>query len=170
MDLRTKKSKQLIKSTFLKLRKTLPLEKIKVRELCRIAEINKSTFYRYYIDIYDLSSQLEDELVQQVLADFKGKDMLFDDPVKFFASLPMVRNDELLILFRGEPNKMFMKMEDQLLDYYANYLDTDEQKIRLTFMISGSMRVIQRFFADPNVGNEQVVQELSVILEDFQGK
>lgn len=168
MDLRTKKSKQLIKSTFLELRKELPLEKIKVRELCRIAEINKSTFYHYYVDIYDLSSQLQDELVQQVLTDFKGKDMLFDDPVKFFASLPMVRNDDLLILFRGEPNKLFMKMEDQLLDYYCQYLDTDEQKIRLTFMISGSMRVIQRFFADPTVDNETVIHALADALEGLQ--
>ena len=51
MDMRVKKTKRSIINAFLELRSKMPLEKIRVNELCRIAEINKSTFYAHYQDI-----------------------------------------------------------------------------------------------------------------------
>ena len=45
-------------NAFLELRSKKALEKITVRELCEKAEINKSTFYTHFRDIYDLSEYL----------------------------------------------------------------------------------------------------------------
>lgn len=167
MDLRVKKTKQLIKSTFLDLRKENSLEKIKVRELCRIAEINKSTFYHHYLDIYDLSDKLEDEIIENIFNQFKGKELLFEDPMSFFSSLPIMLDRELLILFKGNEQTLFFKMERQLLDYYSNYLDTDEQKIRLSFLIGGAMRVFQRFLSDKSIDQEKILSTLAEILEEI---
>ena len=58
MDLRIEKTERSIVRAFLKLRAEKPLEKIRVKELCEKAEINKSTFYAHYRDIFDLSEQL----------------------------------------------------------------------------------------------------------------
>ena len=41
------KSQKYIIETFLELRKHKPIEKISVVELCKKADINKSTFYVY---------------------------------------------------------------------------------------------------------------------------
>ena len=68
MDLRIVKTKSLIKNAFLELRKKKPIEKITVKELCQNAQINKSTFYSHYNDIFDLSDTLENEVVDNILS------------------------------------------------------------------------------------------------------
>ena len=60
MDIRIEKTKTAIHNTFLELRSKKPLEKITIKELCEKAQINKSTFYSHYKDIYDLSDQTDD--------------------------------------------------------------------------------------------------------------
>ena len=51
----------------MELRAQKPLEKIKVKELCDLACINKSTFYAHYQDIYALANAMEDEMVHAVV-------------------------------------------------------------------------------------------------------
>ena len=67
MDMRVKKTKRSIINAFLELRSKMPLEKIRINELCRIAEINKSTFYAHYQDVYQLSEEVEQEVLQSYL-------------------------------------------------------------------------------------------------------
>ena len=83
MDLRIVKTRKAIQSAFIELRKTTPLEKIRVRDLCRIALINKSTFYNHYADAFALSEEMENELLSQCMDDFEFKDCLLTDPMKF---------------------------------------------------------------------------------------
>ena len=67
MDLRERKTKRAIKDAFLQLRAKKPLERITIKELSDIAEISKATFYLHYKDIYDLSEQLQNEVVQDIM-------------------------------------------------------------------------------------------------------
>ena len=52
LDIRIEKTERAIKQAFMELRAQKPLEKIKVKELCDLACINKSTYYAHYQDIY----------------------------------------------------------------------------------------------------------------------
>lgn len=67
MDLRERKTKRAIKDAFLQLRVKKPLERIRVKELSELAQISKATFYLHYKDIYDLSEQLRNEVVQDIM-------------------------------------------------------------------------------------------------------
>lgn len=51
---------------FWKLYEKKPIEKISVRELCEIAGYNRTTFYNYYIDIYDLLEYAIEDLTQPI--------------------------------------------------------------------------------------------------------
>ena len=68
MDLRIEKTEKAIRNAFMELRARMPLEKIRVRELCAAACINKSTFYAHYTDIYALSETLEEETVRSIVS------------------------------------------------------------------------------------------------------
>ena len=59
MDIRVARTDRAIEKAFMELRAKNPLEKIKIKDLCALACINKSTFYAHYEDIYALSSGLE---------------------------------------------------------------------------------------------------------------
>lgn len=65
-DARIKYTKLTIRNTFLDLLKKFPVEKITVAEICRVAEINRATFYRYYDNQYDLLSALENEMFDEI--------------------------------------------------------------------------------------------------------
>ena len=67
MDLRIERTKRNIINAFLELRAKKPLEKITIKELAELAMINKATFYSHYNDIYDLSEQLETEVIATVI-------------------------------------------------------------------------------------------------------
>lgn len=66
MDRRTKYTKTVIKDTFLNLLETKDITNITVTEICKEADINRATFYRYYIDIYDLLNKVEEEFTEEL--------------------------------------------------------------------------------------------------------
>ena len=66
MDRRTKYTKKIIKDTFIDLSSEKDINKVTVSEICKIADINRATFYRYYLDVYDLLDKMEEEFVDAV--------------------------------------------------------------------------------------------------------
>ena len=83
MDMRTKKTNRSIKNAFLQLRARKPVERITVKELSELAEISKATFYLHYQDIFDLSEQMEYEVIQNIIADVVGSGIDVFDTVEF---------------------------------------------------------------------------------------
>ena len=51
-DLRTRYTRQVITDAFLQLLRQKPVEGITVKEVCALAQINRSTFYRQYKDCF----------------------------------------------------------------------------------------------------------------------
>ncbi len=66
-DRRTKYTKSVIREAFYQLLREKPLKKITVTDICKIAEINRSTFYSYYEDVMALSESIQDELFENLL-------------------------------------------------------------------------------------------------------
>ena len=60
------KAENAIKEQFLEFLTEKPIDKISVSELCRSMEINRSTFYAYYEDIYHLLDALKNDLLQDM--------------------------------------------------------------------------------------------------------
>jgi Transcriptional regulator len=56
----------IIQVNFISLLKQKPLNKITVKEICTLAEINRATFYKYYADAYDLMEKIEDEMLLEL--------------------------------------------------------------------------------------------------------
>lgn len=59
-------TKQLLRDSLVELLESQELHKISVRTLCQRAEINRSTFYRYYTSPFDLLKEIENAFLQQV--------------------------------------------------------------------------------------------------------
>ncbi len=74
MDRRIKYTKKTIKDTFIKLLDEKDIKKITVSEICKLADINRATFYRYYIDVYDLLDKIQDEFINEL------KEPYLEDP------------------------------------------------------------------------------------------
>lgn len=59
MDARVRYTKKVIQESFFKLLKQMPVNKITVKGICDLSEINRATFYKYYTDPFDLMRQIE---------------------------------------------------------------------------------------------------------------
>ncbi len=65
-DRRVRKSQQAIQSAFLELLKGESFEKLTVQQLADKADINRGTFYSYYLDKYDLLEQIENQIIDDL--------------------------------------------------------------------------------------------------------
>ena len=65
-DRRIRKSKQAIHHAFLQLLTETSFDKLTIQQLTETADINRSTFYSYYVDKYDLLEEIENKLIQDL--------------------------------------------------------------------------------------------------------
>lgn len=171
MDIRIEKTKTAITNTFLELRSKKPLEKITIKELCEQAKINKSTFYSHYKDIYDLSDQLETEVVTSVLQSMQHPEKLFEDPAAFTKELslgylsmsPLIR-----ILFSGTRSgelvrKIECHLKKHIFSSHPEYEADPMKNIILTYNIYGSYYA---FFGNQQYGQEYTVTAIAQIAQE----
>ena len=60
---KTRYTKMAIQDSLFELMGKKPIEKITITELCKNADINRTTFYAHYSDQYDLLSKIENETI-----------------------------------------------------------------------------------------------------------
>lgn len=150
MDIRVKKTKRSIINAFLELRSKMPLEKIRVNELCRIAEINKSTFYSHYQDIYQLSDEVEQEVIQSYL-DIPHPEYVLHNPEEFVRELfhAFYAHEQLFrILFSGSRSSVLTEkiaegLRELILRQYPQYADNPVFHTLITYRVYGSCYAFQ---------------------------
>ena len=62
-DARKRYTQMVLKQSLLKLLKEKPVNKITVKEVCELAQLNRATFYAHYSDCFALLESIENELI-----------------------------------------------------------------------------------------------------------
>jgi len=158
MDLRVIKTKKNIRDAFLELRKKHSLDEIKVNTLCEKAMINKTTFYNHYQDIYELSEELEAEVLDSFFENFKDIDMMLTDANRFISGMHAAleaENDMLRILFMDKLDELVARIEKHIRKYYAK-----EDQMLISFLIGGSIHLMMK----AKNANEDVEQFLVEVI------
>jgi AcrR family transcriptional regulator len=146
MDLRMVKTRQQINKAFMILREKLMPDKIKVKDICDIAMINKTTFYHHYADSAELSKEIDNLAIERVMAAFSEKDKLFDDPRAYIIGLCNAIEHEyanLFVVFRGKQDVLCSRLEESLKKCYSDLASSVEDQIRLSFAIGGFIHVLK---------------------------
>ncbi|WP_349673305.1 hypothetical protein [Lacrimispora sp.] len=163
MDLRIQKTLESIEQEFFNLREKMPFNKIRINDLCKNAKINKSTFYRYYMDVFDLSDKLENKIIDQVIGDFTTMNSLFSNPEEFITGLLssiMQHNEKILILFDGRMSVLIDKMEIKIKNHYLTSSYTPEENIMMSFIIGGTTHV----FLNTKYDDEIYTKTIAILL------
>ena len=147
MDIRVARTDRAIEKAFMELRAKNPLEKIKIKDLCALACINKSTFYAHYEDIYALSSRLETKVIDEILSCVTnfGPDRPLDHTEELTQALfrAFVQNQRAVnILFSGSRQGVFANSIEQGLRRRIAELDPTfsmdpRRGIVLSFCVQG---------------------------------
>lgn len=153
MDLRVQKTKKAIINAFLELRAVKPLNKITITELTQKAVISKATFYLHYKDIYDLSEQLQNELIADVIKEIPHPETIITEPKQhvgklltaFKSQAPMID-----ILFQDYEisnlaNRIEYYIKEEIYRCYPKLKDDTKINIALTFAIQGGFYAYKKY-------------------------
>lgn len=174
MDLRIQKTKNSIFQAFVELRENLPLEKITVKELTTKAQISKQTFYLHYRDIYDLSEQLEAELIQKIMDDLPYPENILTHSgaiVEHLFSKAIEQGALFRIVFSGSRvNALIDGLEQALKE--AIYIKSPELRsnlhanILITILVQGCYHAYEQY---STIDQDRVVNIISKIANTISG-
>lgn len=145
MDKRVIKTKKAIKEAFITLRMSKPIEKIYVENLCCEALINKSTFYRYYTDIYDLVEQMQEDALEPI------REFLLENPIQEEDFETFVNDIKIMIRQVFSENKPLFSNQDETLErIFQLYQETISEKLpevtqlRISFAVGGAYAILKK--------------------------
>ncbi len=144
MDVRPVRTRKRIVKAFLALLQNKPLERITVRELCELAEINKSTFYKYFSSIYDVFAQLEKRMIEDALLSLPDPPRIFYEP-ESCTQVVLKLQRTLALLNRTLPQKYWTQLLPKLHEAFRerffecnpDYRDDMQVNLFLAYTIFG---------------------------------
>lgn len=170
-DRRVQYTRKVITDTFLDLLSEKPFEKITVKEICEIADVNRGTFYGHYKDTYDLLEQVQQEVtmdIQKYLESFsplgpesEGIQLILniltylEDHPKFFSALRSNSTPfdfQYKIILEVEKRCIEEMFDTQLQEKYAEYV--------YSYSIAGFMGILWKWYDESLKTDKQEVAEL----------
>ena len=138
MDLRMKKTLAAIRNAFIELRSHKPLEKITIKELTEKAEISKATFYLHYQDVYDLSSSIQEEVIDEVFSNIENPETILSDTEGFTRTLFYATSASKALIDIVFASWQILKQETELDNGSGTWLSVLDW---LLWMMLGSTKV-----------------------------
>lgn len=171
MDLRIEKTRRGIINSFIEIRAQKRLEKITVKELCDKAQINKSTFYAHYHDIYDLSDQLETEVVASIIEQMEHPECAVENPALFskeFLEGYLAKRTLIDILFSDSRSsilihKIVQSIKELVFAQHPEHKDDLVKNVLLSYCVYGGFYALHE-------NREYEDKELAEIIGSFSAK
>ncbi|MDT6952420.1 TetR/AcrR family transcriptional regulator [Companilactobacillus alimentarius] len=136
---RAKYTKKIIKETVLSLLQTKTIDIITVTEICKEADVNRTTFYRYYNDVYMCVDQIEKDFLDKLEVP-EGSSLIDGLTIVLTA---FYENPQL-------SNLVFVEGKTELLDKMLSYRPHPFKKTTLdayqdTYIMLGFQGILKRW-------------------------
>lgn len=170
-DARIRYTKMVVKDAFIALLKEKPLNKITVKEICGIAEINRATFYKYYSDPFDLLDKIEEEMLCQLQNSLKTSPCSFREAFTLIMTSIRADGEKYRALFSGNGDAQFPR---RIFSLYYEHIRQDinknfpqlspvQQVWLYYFMAQGCCGILEQWICG---GMTESIEEVS----DFAGR
>lgn len=174
LDRRVQMSKSFLKEALISLLKEKMISQISVTQLCEVADVNRSTFYAHYSDIYDLLHEIENEIIEQLVESLHHYVEYDEDPIVMTEKLIQFigsKHDTCEVLLSEHSNSTFeqkiRKVAHQfVLSDWKSMTITDERLIDYisAFIISGSMEVVKNWLYN---GRDRTPKEIAQLINEL---
>ena len=143
-------TKKLLKESVFELMEEKPLNKITIKEICENADVNRTTFYKYYGDQYALVKEAEDELLDKT-AEFLRNLSSDEEKIKLLEEfLTYVKNngDTFRILLDKNSDTDFryrlmsVAMQKVMVEKYELGIREEDKKYVYCMIIMGAINTI----------------------------
>lgn len=148
----------MIRQAFEDLLKERGFHKISVTDIVSRADLNRSTFYAHYPDIYGIVDEMQDEIIQRNMELFQQIQYrnILDDPKPYLECIAATMEENLALMQRlGLTENLHLKSEkfQEMMEYdIVHNSDIPERvrqsvlfNIRVHFFLGGILHVYQRW-------------------------
>ncbi len=174
VDRRVRKTKAALRAGLIKLMQEKSIREITVRELVDEVDINRSTFYLHYTDIYDMLNKIEEELLEQLVSvTDRHKHEYYNEKLNtyleevFVILLENVDICNLLMSPNGDiqfTSKVKNLIKDNItqttVEFLQGTLPVEEIKFACSFYIGGCLGVVERWLMDGAKESPQALASL----------
>lgn len=165
-DERVRYTRARIQSVFLEFLSKKDLSKITVTDICRQAEVNRTTFYNHYMDIYDLLDKTENDILESTRKQWK---LLHPkNSVHALETLLLrLRSEGIGVafsIFKSDPDFAFKITEfvchDTCADFMKNAPFSPEEKERINrFVVYGCGSIVRNWITGADKSTAREVAE-----------
>lgn len=171
-DKRIEKTLQLIENSFFELYREKSIEKISITEICKLANINRSTFYYHYEDYPSLLNSIENSIINDYLDlnetyqyDTNTKQLL-SDTIQYILN----NQEKMFFLFRNGTNgkgvqiiKESLKEKSRPVWMKESNLSPEEFELVFTYFIEGTFSLLEYFLKNPHLQKEKFMNILEQV-------
>lgn len=177
MDKRVKRTKKILYNSLISLMTTKELNKITVKELTELADINRKTFYLHYTDIFDMVDTIQEKLLLEFKEIVSRHDFLPETKEDLYLLLNDIllfidSNYDILSIFLG-PHinsdlnfiyKIKNIMKKRCIDIWSNLFPNGNLKTYeyfYAFAFSGFIGLIQNWIDSDRSDSLEYIAKLS---------
>ena len=151
-------TKKMMKNALIDLLDEKPLEKITVTEICKNADVNRSTFYAHYPDIYGIVDEMQEEIIQRNMELFQQMEFrnILKDPKPYLHCIAATMEQNLELMQRlglteniQRKSKRLQEMMEYDIMHNSDIPETVRESalfgIRVHFFLGGIINAYQRW-------------------------
>lgn len=178
MDRRKKYTRMVLKESLLKLLKKKQISSITIKEICDLADINRSTYYAHYSNQYDLLNSIEEEFIKDLVGTFSEYNFSKDkEALRMTERLfeYIAANSDICQILLSENSEIYFQKKGMMIAQqfiFKNWftdrqLDQDTYEYINMFLVSGSIYVIKNWLEN---GQNKTPKEMAEIITNFINK
>lgn len=171
-NMRKKETRDKIERLFVELIQEREIKEISVTDICKIAEINRTTFYNNYLDIYDLADKIKERLEQDVLSLYEDERINNYNSNDFSKIFNLIKDNQLFFktFFKlgYDSNNLFSKDYLYDTDLSKKYYDDQFIDYHIEFFRAGFNAIIKKWLY--NGCQESVDDICNILTSEYTGK
>lgn len=158
---RKRESQEKIEKIFLQLIQTKEVEQISVADICKRCELNRSTFYANYIDIYDLVEKVKNRMEDE-FAEFQISNNSKHNPNGYLNLFKYIKDNQIFFktYFKLEAISMSPILQHNT-EMAEKYYDGKHIDYHIEFFRTGLNAIIKKWL---NSGCKETPEEMVEIL------
>ena len=151
-------------------------KKFTIKNITDLAGYNRTTFYRYFIDVIDVNDYLERQMISEILKNIRLHviDGAFDNTFyKVFLDVYHKHKMELTFLISEEHRTHFIEsIKNEIFPMFTKLYKLDESDMRMNYVmtiyLSGVFSALGKWIENPeNMSEEQMLDIIRNLFEKW---
>ncbi len=163
----TEKTRKKLLDAFWQLYENNDMTKIRIKEICEIANYDRTTFYRYFTDINDILNEMEDEIINNLTIAIRKKHFnLTHIPFENFKAFSDTYGNYIIVFYEKGNRRFYLKFKELVKNDVYEYLnlnvyDEDKKEFLYEFLFSSLIISYAYWYRNQSMMNLEAFAKLA---------